>query len=147
MSADIAPDEGRGTGPVVRSVQPHDWPRGNGYAHGTTASGRLVFVAGQVGWDPLTQRVVAGGFAAQTAQALANVVAVLRAAGAEPDHVTRMTWFITDRPAYLSAQRDIGAAWRDHFGRHYPAMSVVIVSGLLEDGALLEIEATAVVPQ
>lgn len=129
----------------VTVIEPDGWPRGVGYAHGTSAHGRIVCVAGQVGWDPLTQQIVAPDFAGQARQALANVAAVLRAGGARPEDVVRMTWYITDKRGYHGAQREIGAAYREHFGRHYPAMAVVIVAGLIEDGALVEIEATAVV--
>lgn len=129
----------------VTVIEPDGWPRGVGYAHGTSAHGRIVCVAGQVGWDPLTQQIVAPDFAGQARQALANVATVLRAGGARPEDVVRMTWYITDRAGYHGAQREIGAAYREHFGRHYPAMAVVVVAGLIEDGALVEIEATAVV--
>jgi enamine deaminase RidA (YjgF/YER057c/UK114 family) len=127
-------------------IAPDGWPRGSGYAHGTAARGRVVFAAGQVGWEPATRRIASADFAAQVEQALDNVLAVLRAGGAEPGHVARMTWYITDREAYMAAQQRLGAAWRTRFGRHYPAMSVVVVAGLIEDGALVEIEATAVIP-
>ena len=126
-------------------LQPEGWPRPSGYANGTAARGRLVFVAGQIGWNPETLQFETDGFAEQTAQALRNVVAVLKEAGAEPRHVTRMTWYITDKAAYLAATREIGRAWREVMGRHYPAMSVVVVAGLLEDRAKVEIEATGVV--
>jgi enamine deaminase RidA (YjgF/YER057c/UK114 family) len=110
------------------------------------ADGRQVFVAGQIGWDPITQHIVVGGLAAQVRQALTNVVTVLAAAGAEPRHLVRLTWFITDRDRYLRERDAIGAAYRDVLGRHYPAMSVVVVAGLLEERAEVEIEATAVIP-
>lgn len=126
-------------------IRPDGWPRGAGYAHGMQAAGRIIVTAGQIGWDPVTQRLVSPEFAPQAQQALRNVAAVVEAAGARPEDVVRMTWFITDRDAYLASSRDIGAAYRDIFGKHYPAMSVVVVAGLLEDGALVEIEATAVV--
>jgi len=125
-------------------VRPANWPVGSGYAHGFSASGRLLFVAGQIGWDPITQ-AVAPGLVDQTRQALANVVTVLRAGGAEPSDLVRLTWFITDRDAYLRERKAIGLAYRDVIGRHFPPMSVIIVAGLLEPGALVEIEATAVV--
>jgi enamine deaminase RidA (YjgF/YER057c/UK114 family) len=128
---------------IVELIQPEGWPRGTGYAHGVAAAGRFVFTAGQVGWDPVTSRLAEGGFAAQAAQALANVAAVLAEAGAQPAGLVRMTWYITDRQAYLASAREIGAAYRSHFGRHFPAMAVVVVAGLLEEGALIEIEATA----
>ncbi len=127
-------------------LDPGGWPRPQGYANGVSATGRSVFVAGQVGWNPLTQRIETDDFAAQVRLALANVVAVLRAGGAEPRHVTRLTWYVTDRNAYLSAREQIGVAYRDLFGKHFPAMSVVVVAGLLEEAAKVEIEATAVVP-
>ena len=127
-------------------VAPATWPRGAGYAHGMLAEGRQLFVAGQIGWDPITGRVVPGGMAAQVRQALENVVAVLAAADAQPAHLVRLTWFVTDRSAYLSAREAIGVAYREVIGRHFPAMSVVVVAGLLETGADVEIEATAVIP-
>jgi enamine deaminase RidA (YjgF/YER057c/UK114 family) len=131
---------------MVELVEPEGWGRGSGYAHGVVAEGRVIFCAGQIGWDPRTRRLVEGGFAAQVAQALSNVVELLAAAGAGPGDVARMTWYITDRSAYLDAAASIGTAYRERFGRHYPAMSVVVVAGLLEAGALVEIEATAVLP-
>jgi enamine deaminase RidA (YjgF/YER057c/UK114 family) len=134
------PGESGGAAPI----HPDGWPRGAGYAHGMAASGRIILTAGQIGWDPVTQRLVSPEFAAQAEQALRNVATVVEAAGARPEDVVRMTWFITDRAAYLAAARDIGIAYRDIFGKHYPAMSVVVVAGLLEEGALVEIEATAI---
>jgi enamine deaminase RidA (YjgF/YER057c/UK114 family) len=130
----------------VRIVRPEGWPRPAGYANAVVASGRIVMVAGQVGWDPVTRRFASDDFAAQTTQALRNVAAVLGAAGASPTDVVRLTWYVTDRAAYLAARSAIGPAYRAVFGEHYPAMSVVVVAGLLEPGAKLEIEATAVVP-
>jgi enamine deaminase RidA (YjgF/YER057c/UK114 family) len=126
---------------------PEGWARPSGYANGIAATGRLVFTAGQIGWNPATSEIETDDFAAQTEIALRNVAAVLAAAGATPEHVTRMTWYITDKPAYLAARRDIGRAWREVFGKHYPAMAVVVVSALIEDRAKVEIEATAVVPE
>jgi enamine deaminase RidA (YjgF/YER057c/UK114 family) len=131
----------------MRSLQPPGWASPIGYAHGIEAAGRLVFVAGQVGWDPATAAVVTGDFVAQCEQALRNVVAVLAEAGAEPAHVVRMTWYLTDREAYLRSGKALGAVYRGTFGRHYPAMSAVVVAGLVEEGAMVEIEATAVVPR
>ena len=132
--------------PTPAPVSPGGWPRGAGYSHGIVAEGRAIFVAGQIGWDPITQHIVLGGLGAQVRQALTNIVAVLAAAGAEPRHVVRLTWFITDRDRYLRERDAIGAAYRDVMGRHYPAMSVVVVAGLLEERAEVEIEATAMVP-
>lgn len=126
-------------------LQPAGWARAVGYSNGIAASGRLVFVAGQIGWNPETSAFETDDFAAQTTQALRNVVAVLREAGAEPRHVARMTWYITDKKAYLDSRREIGQAWREVMGKHFPAMAVVVVSALIEDRAKVEIEATAVV--
>lgn len=127
-------------------LQPEGWAPPSGYANGIAARGRLVFVAGQVGWNPATCAFESDDFATQTAQALKNVAAVLREAGAAPEHVVRMTWYLTDKAAYLAARRDVGRAWREVLGRHYPAMAAVVVAALIEDRALIEIEATAVVP-
>ncbi len=125
-------------------LQPPGWPRPKGYSCGVAASGTTVFVSGQIGWDE-HGRFTAHDIAGQTGQALRNVVAVLAEAGARPEHVTRLTWYVTDKREYLAAQRAIGDAYRAVMGRHYPAMSVVEVSALLEDAAKVEIEATAVV--
>ena len=127
-------------------IQPEGWPQPKGYANGVAAQGRVIAVAGQVGWDPLTERIVPGDLATQVAQALRNVVAVLGAAGAKPEHVVRLTWFVTDRVAYATSREPIGRAYREVFGSHFPAMTLVVVAGLLEVGAKVEIEATAVVP-
>ena len=126
-------------------LQPPDWARPSGYSNGVAARGLLVFVAGQIGWDA-GQQLVSPDLVPQVEQALRNVAAVLAEAGAGPEHVARMTWYVTDKHAYRDAARDIGRAYRAVFGSHYPAMTLVEVAGLLEDGALVEIEATAVVP-
>jgi len=126
------------------TLQPPGWARPRGYANGVAATGRLVFVAGQIGWDG-EQRFASDGFAAQVRQALANVVAVLACAGAKPEHLVRMTWYVTSRDEYNAALAEVGAAWRELIGRNFPAMSVVVVAGLLEPRAKVEIEATAVV--
>ena len=128
-------------------IHPESWPAGSGYAHGMIARGRVVTIAGQIGWDPVAQVVVAGSIVEQTRQALANIVTVLAAAGGAPADLVRLTWFVTDRDAYLRERKDIGAAYRAVIGRHFPPMSVIVVAGLLEPGALVEIEATAVLPQ
>lgn len=128
------------------AIEPEGWATPVGYAHGMSATGRVVVTAGQVGWDPISSTFASDDFAAQTAQALRNVVAVLRAAGAEAEHLVRMTWFVTSRAEYVAARRQIGSAYRDIIGRHYPAMSVIVVSALVEERAKIEIEATAVVP-
>lgn len=110
------------------------------------ASGRLVFTAGIIGWNPETLAIETDNFASQVAQALRNVKDVLSAAGTDPQHVVRLTWYITNRDEYVASRPAIGLAWRETFGRHFPAMAVVIVSGLVEPRAKVEIEATAVVP-
>jgi enamine deaminase RidA (YjgF/YER057c/UK114 family) len=125
-------------------LQPPGWARARGYANGVAAAGRLVFVAGQIGWDA-DQRFQSDDFAQQVRQALANVVAVLACADARPEHVVRLTWYVTSRDEYNAALVEIGAAYRELMGRHFPAMSVVVVAGLLEPRAKVEIEATAVV--
>jgi enamine deaminase RidA (YjgF/YER057c/UK114 family) len=129
----------------METLQPPGWPRPRGYANGIVAEGRLVFVAGQIGWDE-EQRFEAG-LAGQVRRTLANVLAVLAEAGGGPEHVARLTWYVTDREAYLRELEPIGAAYRELMGRHYPAMAVVVVAGLIEPEALVEIEATAVLPQ
>ena len=131
-------------GPAV--LHPAGWAAPVGYAHGMAATGRLVVTAGQVGWDPATGAFASDDFAEQTAQALRNVVAVLAAAGAGPERLVRLTWYVTSREEYLAARREIGRAWREIVGRVYPAMAVVVVAGLVEERAKVEIEATAVVP-
>lgn len=127
-------------------VQVTEWPRPSGYADGMSAEGRLVVTAGQIGWDPLTMQFASDDFAAQCAQALRNVRTVLEAAGAAPEHLVRLTWYVTSRDEYAASLAAIGAAYREVIGRHYPAMSVVVVTALIEPRAKVEIEATAVVP-
>lgn len=127
-------------------VEPEGWAAPIGYAHGVLARGRVLAVSGQIGWDPATQRLVSDDFAVQAGQALRNVAAVLAAAGATPAHTVRLTWYVVDRERYLASRAALGASYRAVFGRHYPAMSVVVVAGLVEPGAWIEIEATAVVP-
>ena len=126
-------------------LQPDGWPRPVGYANGIAARGRVITVAGQVGWDPRTERMVSDEFAAQAGQALRNVAEVLVAGGAQPSHVVRLTWYVTDREAYLRAREAVGREYRAVFGAHYPAMTLVAVAALLEPGAKVEIEATAVI--
>lgn len=126
-------------------LHPPGWPRPKGYAAGIAARGTLVFVSGQVGWDE-HGRFASAQIAEQVRRTLRNVLAVLAEAGGRPEHVARMTWYVTDKGAYLAAQREIGAAYREVMGRHFPAMAVVEVSALVEDAALVEIEATAVIP-
>jgi len=128
-----------------RVLLPEGWPRPRGYANGVAAEGRMVFVAGQIGWN--TAGTFPEGFAAQFRQTIENTLAVLAEAGAGSEHIVRMTWYVVDKREYLAALRDIGTAWRDLIGPHYPAMAVVEVKGLIEDAARVEIETTAVLPR
>ena len=123
---------------------PEGWPRPKGYSNGVAAQGRQVFVAGQVGWD--SQGRFAAGLAGQVRQALVNIVAVLAEAGGGPEHIVRLTWFVTSREEYHAELAQIGAGYREVMGKHFPAMSVVQVVALMEADAKVEIEATAVVP-
>jgi enamine deaminase RidA (YjgF/YER057c/UK114 family) len=126
-------------------LQPPGWAKPKGYANGVAAHGRQVFVAGQIGWNE--QCVFeAQDFVGQFRQALTNVVAVLAEAGAGPEHVTAMTWFMTDKAAYLREAKAVGQIWREIMGRNYPAMTVVQVAALIEDAAQIEIQAQAVIP-
>jgi len=126
-------------------LHPPGWPRARGYSNGVAVSGRQVYVSGMVGWDANGQ-FQTDDFAGQTRQALENIVAVLAEAGAGPEHIVRMTWYILDKREYLDALERVGAAYRDVIGRHYPTMSAVQVAALIEDRARVEIEVTAVVP-
>lgn len=126
-------------------LQPPGWKTPAGYSNGVSAEGTTVFVAGQIGWNA-NEEFETDDFAEQTRQTLANVVAVLAEAGATPAMIARMTWYVTDKREYLTARRAVGAAYLDLIGRHYPAMTLVEVSSLLEDRAKVEIEVTAVVP-
>ena len=126
-------------------LQPPGWSRPRGYSNGVAASGRTVCVSGMIGWDG--QGVFhTDDFAGQTRQALQNIVEVLAEAGASPEHIVRMTWYVVDKREYLDAHKEVGAAYREVIGRHFPAMTAVQVSALVEDRARVEIEVTAVVP-
>jgi enamine deaminase RidA (YjgF/YER057c/UK114 family) len=127
-----------------RLLQPAAWPRPRGYANGIVAEGRSIFLAGQIGWD--ADGRFAAGLADQVGQALGNIVTLLAEAGAGPQHLVRLTWFVTDLAAYRDNQLGIGAAYRRVIGRHFPTMSVIGVSQLVEPAALVEIEAIAVLP-
>jgi len=129
------------------TIHPEGWAPAKGYANGVLvpAGGRHLFIAGQVAWDA-EQRLVGDDFAGQFRQALANVVAIVRAAGGEPEHLARMTIYVTDKDRYEASLKQIGAAYRELMGKHYPAMALVQVAALLEAGAEVEIEATAVLP-
>ncbi|WP_027863566.1 RidA family protein [Massilia alkalitolerans] len=126
-------------------LQPPGWVRPKGYSNGIAARGRQVYVSGMIGWDAEC-RFQTDDFVGQARQALENVVAVLREAGAGPEHIVRMTWYVLDRQEYLQAGAALGAAYRDVIGRHYPTMSAVQVAALMEERARIEIEVTAVVP-
>ena len=127
-----------------RSLNPQGWPRPKGYANGMAAQGRVVLTGGVVGWDETG--TFPQGFVAQAAQCFANIRAILAEGGAEPRHLVRLTWYVTDVEAYLADPKGLGEAYRSVFGRHYPTMAVVEVTRLVERSALLEIEATAIVP-
>lgn len=127
-------------------LQPDGWARPKGYANGVSARGRTLFLAGQIGWDA-DQRLVGPDLVTQAKQALRNIVAILAKDGATPGHVVRLTWYVTSRSAYLAAGAELGAAYREVMGRHFPAMTAVEVSSLMEADAVVEIEATAVVPE
>lgn len=127
-------------------LQPAGWARARGYSNGIAASGRQVFVSGMIGWDAQC-KFHTDDFAGQVRQALQNVVEVLAEAGAKPEHIVRMTWYVMDKKEYLAAHKEVGQAYRDVIGRHFPAMSAVQVAGLVEERARVEIEVTAVIPQ
>ena len=129
---------------MTQILLPPGWPRPPGYSLGIAATGRVVMTGGLIGWDEAG--VFAEGFAAQVARALDTTLAVLAEAGARPDHVLRQTWYVTSRDAYNAALPELGPIWRARFGRHYPAMAVIIVAGLVEPAAMVEIETTAVIP-
>ena len=128
-----------------RTLLPPGWTPPKGYANGVAARGTMVFVGGQIGWNA-QQQFETDDFAAQARQALQNVVAVLREAGAGPQHIARMTWYVVDKREYIASYRALGAAYREVMGRHFPAMTAVEVTALIEDRARVEIEVTAVVP-
>lgn len=126
-------------------LHPRGWKPAIGYANGVAASGRMVFCGGLIGWNA-DQVFETDDFAGQVAQTLRNIVAVLAEAGARPEHIVRMTWYVTDKREYLASLREVGRAYREIIGRHYPAMALVQVAALVEDRARVEIEATAVIP-
>lgn len=129
----------------MRRIEPGGWPRASGYSNGCAGRGELLFVAGQIGWDE-SKRIVSDAFVEQAAQALRNVLAVVHAAGGDASCIARMTWYVTDKREYAAAAADVGRAYRELFGAHYPAMTLVQVASLLEDRARVEIEATAILP-
>ena len=130
---------------MMQILQPPGWARAKGFSNGIAASGKLVFIAGQIGWTG-EGRWQARDFAGQFRQALRNILDVLAEAKGKPEHIVRLTWYVLDKQEYLGALKEVGAAYRELMGKHYPTMAVVQVSGLVENEARLEIEATAVIP-
>ena len=129
----------------MKTLLPPGWPRPKGYANGVSARGRTIFTAGVIGWDQ-NERLVADDLAGQFRQVLRNILAILAEDGAGPEHIVRLTCFVTDIEAYRTSLSEIGAAWREVMGKNFPAMAVVGVTALVEPAAKIEIEATAVVP-
>ncbi len=130
----------------MKVLQPPNWPRPKGYSNGIAARGQMVFVSGMVGWDE-SGKFVSRDFVPQARQALKNIVAVLKEAGARPEHIVRMNWYVADSAEYLAAQKQLGEAYREIIGVYYPAMTAVQVAGFVEDCARVEIEVTAVIPE
>lgn len=130
---------------MMEFLQPKGWKQPKGYSNGVAAEGRMVFTGGMIGWNA-REVFEASDFAGQAEQALRNIVAVLAEAGARPEHIVRMTWYVTDKRKYLACQRALGAAYKRVIGSHFPAMALVQIVALVEDEAMVEIEATAVVP-
>jgi len=126
-------------------IQPDGWKQPKGYANGVLADGARLYIGGQIGWNE-EQVFVAKDFVGQMEQALKNIVAVLEAAGGKPEHIARLTWYVTDKKEYLAHQREVGQAYQRVLGKHFPAMTMVVVKELVEDEALVEIEATAAIP-
>jgi enamine deaminase RidA (YjgF/YER057c/UK114 family) len=131
---------------MAEILHPAHWPRPKGYSNGLVVSGRQVFLSGMIGWDSSGQ-LVSNEFAAQVRQALLNILELLAQAKAGPEHIARMTWYVVSRHEYLAGSKEIGVSYREIIGRHYPAMSVVEVTALMEAGARVEIEVTAVIPE
>ncbi len=127
-----------------KTIHPEDWKPAKGYANGVLARGAVLEIAGQVGWN-VSQEFVAQDFVGQMEQALFNVRQILETSGGQPSDLTRLTWYVTDKREYLEKQKEVGKAYRRVLGNHFPAMTMVVVSGLVEDEALVEIEATAVI--
>jgi enamine deaminase RidA (YjgF/YER057c/UK114 family) len=129
----------------MQILQPPTWAKPRGYSNGVAATGRIVFIAGQVGWNASGQ-FEANDFVGQARQALANILAVVAEAGGRPEDIARLTWYVVDKDEYLASYRSLGRAYRDVLGSHYPAMTAIQVTALIEEGARVEIEATAVIP-
>ncbi len=130
---------------MIQMLNPTDWMRPKGYSNGVTAHGQMIFVAGQVGWDG-TETFQTDDLVGQVRQALTNIVAILATAGAKPSHIVRMNWYLADKDEYNARLAEIGEAYRDTIGRHFPAMTALQVAGFVEDGAKIEIEVTAMLP-
>lgn len=131
---------------MTGTINPNGWPRPSGYSNGIVAEGRYLAISGQIGWNERNE-LVSDDFLAQARQALQNVMSVLRAAGGDAQHLVRLTWYVTDASEYRRSLRELGAAYREIVGTHYPAMALVQVAALLEERAKVEIEATAVLPR
>lgn len=129
----------------MKVLQPAHWPRPKGYSNGIEAKGRIVFVSGMIGWDA-KGKIVSANFVAQVRQTFLNIVDVLAEANAKPENIVRMTWYVLDKKEYVSSYKELGAVYREIIGSHYPAMTAVQVSSLIEDEARVEIEVTAVIP-
>jgi enamine deaminase RidA (YjgF/YER057c/UK114 family) len=129
----------------MRILQPPSWARPKGFSNGVAAKGEMIFVSGTVGWDA-EGKFVSNEFVGQARQALKNIVEILAEAKAKPEHITRMTWYVVDKKEYLAASKELGAVYREIIGHHYPAMTAVQVTALIEDQARVEIEVTAVIP-
>jgi enamine deaminase RidA (YjgF/YER057c/UK114 family) len=127
-------------------LQPDGWATPKGYANGIAAEGRQIFIAGQIGWNARAE-FESDDYVAQVEQALSNIVQVLKEAGGEPRHIVRLNWYLTSKADYIAHQKEVGEAYRRVIGRHFPTMSLLIVAGLLEDRAKVEIEATAIIPK
>ena len=129
----------------MKCLQPAHWPRPKGYSNGVVVNGRTIYVSGMIGWNA-EGKMVSGDFVGQVRQILRNVVEVLSEANAKPEHIVRMNWYVLDKNEYVDAYKQLGVAYREIIGSHYPAMTAVQVSSLIEDSARVEIEVTAVVP-
>ncbi|QPC85732.1 RidA family protein [Mesorhizobium sp. NBSH29] len=134
------------TQPQHEVLHPANWKAARGYSNGIAATGRTIYMGGQIGWNA-DQIFETDDFVEQTRQTLANIVAILAEAGGRPEHIVRLTWFVTSKQEYLARLRDLGAAYKSVMGKHYPTMSAVQVVSLMEDAAKVEIEATAVIPE
>ena len=129
----------------MSSVNPENWPRPKGYSNAILAQGRILSIAGQIGWNERAE-FAGDDFLSQAIQAMKNIAAIVRAAGGEPRDIVRLTWYVVDKHEYLAASKPLGTAYREIFGSHFPVMTLVQVAALLEDRARVEIEATAVLP-